>query len=49
MIARAAASPTPLTAFSPKRIWPSTTAKSHSDELTSGGSTSMPISRQAFT
>ena len=49
MIARAAESPTFLTAFRPKRIFPSTTAKSHAEELTSGGSTSMPISRHAFT
>ena len=49
MIARAAESPTFLTAFRPKRMCPSTTAKSHCDSLTSGGSTSMPISRHALT
>jgi hypothetical protein len=48
-MARAAESPTFLTAFSPKRIAPSTTAKSHADSFTSGGSTSIPISRQAAT
>ncbi len=48
-IARAAESPTFLTAFRPKRILPSTTAKSHSEPFTSGGSTSIPISWQAFT
>ena len=45
----AAASPTFFTAFSPKRIFPSTTAKSTCDELTSGGSTSIPISSHALT
>ena len=49
MIARAAASPMPFTALSPKRILPSTTAKSHADSFTSGGSTSMPRSWHAFT
>ena len=48
-IAAAAASPTFFTALSPKRIFPSTTAKSRWDELTSGGSTAIPISAQAFT
>ena len=48
-IASAAASPTFLTAFRPKRILPSTTAKSCRDAFTSGGSTSIPISRQALT
>ena len=48
-ILRAAASPTFLTAFSPNRIFPSTTAKSHSDSFTSGGSTSIPSSWQALT
>jgi hypothetical protein len=43
-IVRAAASPTFFTAFSPKRIFPPTTAKSHCDSFTSGGSTSIPIS-----
>jgi hypothetical protein len=43
-IRRAAESPTFFTAFSPNRILPSTTAKSHSDSFTSGGSTSIPIS-----
>jgi hypothetical protein len=43
-IARAAVSPTFFTAFRPKRIFPSTTAKSHCEKLTSGGSTSIPIS-----
>ena len=43
MIARTAPSPTRLTAVSPKRILPSTTAKSAWLELTSGGSTSSPI------
>ena len=49
MIARVAASPTFLTAFSPKRILPSTTAKSVCDSFTSGGSTSIPSSWQALT
>ena len=49
MIARAAGSPTFLTAFSPNRIFPSTTAKSCADEFTSGGSTSIPISAHAAT
>ena len=48
-IASAAASPTFFTAFSPKRIFPSTIAKSVWEELTSGGRTSIPISLQAFT
>jgi hypothetical protein len=48
-IARAAGPPTFLTAFSPKRIWPATTAKSISDVFTSGGSTSIPISWHALT
>ena len=48
-IARAAESPTFLTAFSPNRILPSTTAKSHSDSFTSGGWTSIPSSWQALT
>ena len=49
MIARAAPSPTPFTAFRPKRIFPSTTAKSIIDSFTSGGSTSMPSSWHALT
>ena len=49
MIVRQASSPTPLTALSPKRILPSTTAKSICDSLTSGGSTSIPSSWQALT
>ena len=49
MIARAALSPTFLTALRPKRILPSTTAKSVADSFTSGGSTSIPISSQALT
>ena len=49
MIARAAASPTFFTALRPKRILPSTTAKSICDAFTSGGSTSIPISWQALT
>jgi hypothetical protein len=49
MIPRAAGSPTFFTADSPKRIFPSTTAKSSCDWLTSGGSTSMPISSHALT
>src|SRR5215203_5510394 len=48
-IAAAAASPTFFTALSPKRIFPSTTAKSRWDEFTSGGSTAISISAQAFT
>ena len=48
-IARAAESPTFLTAFSPKWILPSTTAKSYWEPFTSGGSTSTPISWQAAT
>ena len=48
-IARAAESPTFLTAFRPKRILPSTTAKSHCEKFTSGGRTSIPISRHALT
>ena len=48
-IERAAVSPTALTAFRPKRIFPSTTAKSVCEVLTSGGSTSIPSSSQAFT
>jgi hypothetical protein len=48
-MARAADSPTFFTAVSPKRILPSTTAKSGCDELTSGGSTSIPSSSQALT
>jgi len=49
MMARTAVSPTFLTAFSPKRIFPSTTAKSDCETLVSGGSTSIPISPQAAT
>ena len=49
MIARAALSPTFLTALRPKRILPSTTAKSVADSFTSGGSTLIPISSHAFT
>jgi hypothetical protein len=48
-IARAADSPTFLTAFSPKRICVSTTAKSACDSFTSGGSTSIPSSSHAAT
>ena len=48
-IARAHVSPTFFTAFRPKRIFPSTTAKSFCDVFTSGGSTSIPISWHAFT
>ena len=48
-IARHVASPTFFTAFSPKRILPSTTAKSTCDSLTSGGSTSIPSSWHALT
>ena len=48
-IARAHVSPTFLTAFRPKRIFPSTTAKSVCEVFTSGGSTSIPISWHAFT
>ena len=47
--ARAAPSPTFFTAFRPKRIFPSTTAKSACDAFTSGGSTSIPISSHAAT
>jgi hypothetical protein len=43
-IATHAASPTFLTAFRPKLILPSTTAKSTWDAFTSGGSTSIPSS-----
>ena len=49
MIALAADSPTLFTALSPNRIFPSTTAKSVCEELTSGGSTSIPSSSQALT
>jgi hypothetical protein len=49
MIAFAADSPTLLTAFSPNLILPSTTAKSVCEELTSGGSTSIPSSSHALT
>ncbi len=48
-IARTAFSPTFLTADSPNRTLPSTTAKSRCDELTSGGSTSMPMSAHSAT
>ena len=48
-IASAAVSPTFFTAFSPKRILPSTTAKSVCEKFTSGGSTSIPISRHELT
>ena len=48
-IARHADSPTFFTALSPKRILPSTTAKSIIDVFTSGGSTSMPSSSHALT
>ena len=48
-IARTAPSPTRLTAVRPKRIRPSTTAKSDWLELTSGGSTSMPIASHSAT
>ena len=48
-ISRHADSPTFFTAFSPKRIFPSTTAKSICDVFTSGGSTSMPSSSHALT
>ena len=49
MIASMAPRPTPFTAFRPKRILPSTTVKPTSLSLTSGGSTSMPISWHWFT
>jgi hypothetical protein len=49
MIASTAAAPTFLTASSPKRMLPSETTKSCPDWLTSGGSTSMPISSQRDT
>jgi hypothetical protein len=49
MIWRTAPSPTFLTADKPNRIRPSTTAKSDMLELTSGGSTSMPISAHSDT
>ena len=48
-IASAADSPTFFTAFRPKRIFPSTTAKSSCEWLTSGGSTSIPSSSHALT
>jgi hypothetical protein len=48
-IARHVASPTFFTALSPKRIFPSTTAKSTCDSFTSGGSTSIPSSSHAAT
>ncbi len=43
-MASMAPTPTPFTAFMPKRILPSTTVNSTRLVLTSGGSTSMPIS-----
>jgi len=43
LIASTAWKPTPFTASSPKRMSPSTTMKSWSDSLTSGGRISMPI------
>ncbi len=46
---RMAFSPTFLTAFSPKRMRPSTPRKSSTDSLMSGGSTSMPISLATLT
>ena len=49
MIARTAPSPTFFTAVRPKRMRPSTTAKSAWLELTSGGSTSMPIDSHSDT
>src|SRR5690348_872213 len=49
MIWRTAPSPTFLTADSPNRIRPSTTAKSDMLEFTSGGSTSMPMSAHSDT
>jgi hypothetical protein len=49
MIACTAAWPTFLTASSPKRIELPETTKPWSEALTSGGSTSMPISSQRFT
>ena len=48
-IARHADSPTFFTAFRPKRIFPSTTAKSIIDVFTSGGSTSIARSWHALT
>jgi hypothetical protein len=48
-IERHVASPTFLTALRPKRIFPSTTAKSTCDSFTSGGSTSIPSSSHAAT
>ena len=44
-----AAAPTFFTASRPKRMLPPTTMKSCPDSLTSGGSTSMPISSQRET
>jgi len=49
MIASTAAAPTFLTASSPKRMLPPATLKSWPDSLTSGGSTSIPISSQRET
>jgi hypothetical protein len=49
IIERTAPSPTFFTAFRPKRIFSSTTAKSCAEEFTSGGSTSSPSSSQAAT
>ena len=48
-IARHADSPTFFTALRPKRIFPSTTAKSIIDVFTSGGSTSIARSWHALT
>ena len=49
MIARTAPSPTRLTAARPKRMRPSTTAKSDWLELASGGRTSTPMSAHSPT
>ena len=46
-IACAAASPTPFTAASPKRIPPGTPANAFRDSLMSGGRTEIPISTQS--
>ncbi len=48
-IASTAADPTFLTASRPKRMLPPETTKSWPDSLTSGGSTSIPISSQRET
>ena len=49
MMACTAPSPTRLTAERPKRMWPSTTVKSDRLVLTSGGSTSSPMSAHSVT